>query len=268
MLLSNLHTHTTFCDGKNTPEEMVRAALDKGFVSLGFSGHSPVKGDDSGMTDVLGYQKELSRLKKLYAGRAALYTGIEQDYLTKDAGPGFDYRIGSVHCLEKNGIFYPVDYSREKFAESLREGFGGDALAFISLYYETAARMITELKPDVIGHFDLVRKFNAGNAFFDKEGGAYRRIAGEALRAHAKDGVFEVNTGAISRGWRDRPYPDFWMLEILREENARVTITSDAHSAEGLDCGFALAEELLQAAGFKTVWQLSPEGTGLREYPL
>ena len=28
-MLSNLHTHTTFCDGKNTAEEMVVAALEK-----------------------------------------------------------------------------------------------------------------------------------------------------------------------------------------------------------------------------------------------
>ena len=36
----NLHTHTTFCDGKDTPEELVEAAIAKGFDSIGFSGHS------------------------------------------------------------------------------------------------------------------------------------------------------------------------------------------------------------------------------------
>ena len=38
--LSNAHTHSTFCDGKNPPEEMIRAAEKLGFVSLGFSGHA------------------------------------------------------------------------------------------------------------------------------------------------------------------------------------------------------------------------------------
>ncbi|MDO5602929.1 MAG: histidinol-phosphatase [Oscillospiraceae bacterium] len=268
MLRSNLHTHTTFCDGKNTPEEMARAAAQKGFVSLGFSGHSPAREDDSAMTDVLGYQKEIARLKALYAGRMAVYAGIEQDYLTKDVGPGYDYRIGSVHCLEKDGVLYPVDYSRGRFEESLRAGFNGDALAFAKLYFETVDRMITELKPDVIGHFDLVRKFNAGNAFFDEDGPAYRRMAEEALRPHARDGIFEVNTGVIFRGYRDAPYPAFWLLKLLREENARITITSDAHSAEGLDSGFVQARQLAREAGFESVWQLSPDGGGLREYPL
>jgi len=38
--LQNLHTHSTFCDGIDTPEEMIKVAIEKGFVSLGFSGHS------------------------------------------------------------------------------------------------------------------------------------------------------------------------------------------------------------------------------------
>ena len=42
MIKTNFHTHTTFCDGKNTPEEMVQSAIEKGFSSLGFSVHSPM----------------------------------------------------------------------------------------------------------------------------------------------------------------------------------------------------------------------------------
>ena len=34
-MLSNLHQHTTFCDGKSTAEEVVIAALEKGFSSIG-----------------------------------------------------------------------------------------------------------------------------------------------------------------------------------------------------------------------------------------
>ena len=34
---TNLHTHTSFTDGADTAEAMVRAALERGFFSLGFS---------------------------------------------------------------------------------------------------------------------------------------------------------------------------------------------------------------------------------------
>ena len=39
---SNLHGHTTYCDGKNRAEEYILAAIEKNFVSVGLSGHSYV----------------------------------------------------------------------------------------------------------------------------------------------------------------------------------------------------------------------------------
>ena len=40
MILTDLHVHTNYCDGKNTPEEMVLAAIEKGMECIGFSVHS------------------------------------------------------------------------------------------------------------------------------------------------------------------------------------------------------------------------------------
>lgn len=268
MLRSNLHTHSVFCDGKNTVEEMVQAALEREFVSLGFSGHSPVEGDDSGMEDIPGYMAEIARCQEVYRNKITLYTGIEMDWLTEPLPYQFDYVIGSVHCLVKDGVQYPVDYSRSNFEESLAKGFGGDALAFAKLYYQTEDEMLSVMKPDIVGHFDLIRKFNADGSFFDEDDPVYRRMAEEVLRAHAKEAIFEINTGAIFRGYQTRPYPELWMLKVLRECGARITITSDAHNAVAIDGSFAQAKLLAEAAGFRTLWQLSPEGEGLKEYPL
>ena len=66
---SNAHTHTNFCDGKNTAEEMVLGAIQKGFTSLGFSGHSYLS-FDSGWTmseeGTQAYCQEINRLKQAY----------------------------------------------------------------------------------------------------------------------------------------------------------------------------------------------------------
>ena len=35
----NFHTHTTYCDGKDSVESMIQAAIAKDFIRLGFSGH-------------------------------------------------------------------------------------------------------------------------------------------------------------------------------------------------------------------------------------
>ena len=63
----NLHTHSTFDDGKNPLEETVQKALDKGFDSLGFSGHAYMYYSENYSMSVAGteeYKKEVLRLKE------------------------------------------------------------------------------------------------------------------------------------------------------------------------------------------------------------
>ena len=65
-MITNLHTHTTFSDGKNTPEEIVLTALEQGFCSIGFSDHAYTSYDISYcMNDEKGYIKEVRRLEHL-----------------------------------------------------------------------------------------------------------------------------------------------------------------------------------------------------------
>ena len=47
MMKTNYHTHTTWCDGKDTPEAVVVAAIDKGFDAIGFSSHAMLPEDDT-----------------------------------------------------------------------------------------------------------------------------------------------------------------------------------------------------------------------------
>ena len=37
---TNYHTHTTWCDGKDTPRRVIQAAIAKGFDAIGFSSHA------------------------------------------------------------------------------------------------------------------------------------------------------------------------------------------------------------------------------------
>ena len=71
--------------------------------------------------------------------------------------------------------------------------------------------------------------------------------------------IFEVNTGAISRGWRTAPYPSRWALEQLKRRSARVTISSDSHSIDTVDCAFGQAQALLRACGFEEIWAFDGE---------
>ena len=81
-MLSNLHTHTTFCDGSASAEELVKEAIEKGFVSLGFSGHAYAPyGLSYCIRDEEAYVAEIKRLKKKYEKELEIYLGIEEDAL-------------------------------------------------------------------------------------------------------------------------------------------------------------------------------------------
>ena len=75
-MLANFHTHTTFSDGKNTPEEVILFAVENGFESLGFSDHGYTSYDERYcMKDTLGYIKEIKRLKEKYQDKIEIYLG-------------------------------------------------------------------------------------------------------------------------------------------------------------------------------------------------
>ncbi len=133
----NYHTHTSFCDGKHMPEEMVKAAIEKGFSIIGFSGHSYTSFDERYCMSKEGtqeYIREITRLKEVYKGQIEVFCGLEADYFACVNKSDFDFLIGSVHYVQKNGVFYSVDSSREHFVRAVSEGYNGDVYAFIEDY--------------------------------------------------------------------------------------------------------------------------------------
>ncbi len=264
MVRSNLHTHTIYCDGENTPEEMVLAALSKGFRSLGFSEHAPiVLPEECGMitTDLTQYVKDVKEVKEKYKGRIDIFLGIENDAFCTQLKDGFDYTIGSVHVMSENGSVYCLDDKAEITQACIDEAFGGDAMALAKRYYREVMRNVEENRPDIVGHFDVITKFQDSTYIFDTESKQYRNIALEALDYAAEfGGIFEVNTGAISRGYRKTPYPGSFILQRLKELGAPITISADAHSTDAIDCFFPETVELLIAHGFTHIAELTPHG--------
>lgn len=263
-MIQNLHTHTTFCDGTSTPEEITLAALSLGMDSLGFSGHGPSHAlDDAAMgAEALHqYREEILRLRRDRAETLEIFLGLERDYFWAPDGGNWDYVIGSVHYVKKEGAWLGVDYSQEVFVQNTERYYGGDYYAFAEDYYRLVGEVSERTGCQIVGHFDLISKFNEGNALFDMEHPRYVKAALEALdRLAGRDVVFEVNTGAISRGYRSGPYPAPWLLRAMRERNLPICITSDSHSAGSLLCAFPQAETLARSCGYKEQMVLTRQG--------
>lgn len=257
MKKSNVHTHTVFCDGRDTVRHMADCAWEKGFVSLGFSGHGPQTNNDFGIRDEYEYAREVRAAAEAYRGRMRIWLGVEQDYYGV-CGIKYDYRLGAVHYLDGlDGKPYHIDSSLEWFTDLFENGFGDDMPALARAYYERVCEMAERNRPDVIAHYDLIRKFNEGGRFFDEESALYRQYALDALeRIYPLCDMLEVNTGAMARSWRSAPYPTREILMRWRELGGRVILGSDCHDAQKLDWGFDAARALIELAGYKTVWRL------------
>ncbi len=246
---TDLHTHTHFCDGASSPEEMVIAAIERGISRLGILTHSYVEFDkDYSIAPRREgeFIAEIARLKEKYRDKIELLSGVEADYYATSIHQGYDYRIGSVHYFLIDGCYFSLDISREGFISMVNECFGGDYLGVCEEYYRLVADVIRKTQADIIGHFDLITKFNEGDCLFDTRHPRYvaaYRAAVDALIPFGKP--FEINTGAISRGYRTSPYPADDIIAYIKQKGGKFILSSDAHSANVIGYRFEDFESLL-----------------------
>lgn len=267
-LRANAHTHTTYCDGRDAPEEMVRAALRRGFVALGFSIHgwTPYELVPVTLEREAAYRAELCRLREKYRGQIEILTGAERDALYDRDFSDYDYLIDSTHWFVQDGAYICVDFSEARMNEAVRTHFGGDYYAYCRAYFRREAEVCARSDAAFIGHIDLVSKFNEGQRYFDESDPRYLGPALEAVDCAVARGLpIEMNTGAIARGYRSAPYPAAPLLRRIRELGGEIIINSDAHSAAALDCGFDLCIETARACGFDHALRL--RASGFEEVP-
>jgi len=266
----NFHTHTQYCDGTGSPEVYVEAALDRGFIALGFSGHAPLPFPNSWTMDedsLPRYLSEIRKLRELNRDRIEIYLGLETDFLDPEQNAGhprldplgLDFQISSVHMLydPSEKIYCSVDGPVEELQHLISSTFDGSPRRMIEAYYLQVQKMLRIGGFDIIGHFDLIKKHNRSEKFFSEDEDWYRRIIEETLNAAAASGkILEVNTGAMSRGYTDEPYPSPWILEICADLGIPVMLNADAHKPEHIDYAFRETERMLRKAGYSHGWGL------------
>ena len=291
----NLHTHSKFSDGKNTAEEHILAAIEKGFTIIGFSEHSihPLNPDFYSEFDSVwhmpvesfsAYVSTISELKQKYDGRIKILLGFEADYFVRE-GIGSavpdkaaytqfqpDYLIGSVHFINTPKGYFTVDNKVEIVEQSLRHFYSKpdgtiDGKRATCDYFEAERAMLREGNFEILGHPDLIRLRNGPLHYFNEDESWYKEQLKLTAKAAAAAGVIaEINTGAIARGMMDDVYPSAQFLEYLYEQGVPVCINSDAHKCEFLDAAFDLAAQKAKRAGYKELTY--PSGSTCFSVPL
>ena len=94
MSLTNYHTHSTFCDGKNTPEEIVNRAIALGFDEIGFSSHS------ENCTNPDAYRQAINELKEKYTSQLTYYKKACRLMFGKDVDEALIYSVPMGKTVE------------------------------------------------------------------------------------------------------------------------------------------------------------------------
>ena len=259
-LFKDLHVHTQYCDGSGTPEEIVQAAIAKGLDVIGFSGHSHTPFDEEACMSVQetdAYERAVREAAAKYADQIRVLCGVEQDYYSDQPADRWDYAIGSVHYVEmplkgRNAgpcstcgdmAYLSVDDTTEIFEYAVEQFFGGDVYAFAERYFAVVSDVVARTGAGIIGHFDLISKFNKGGErggqglYFDESHpryvAAWQKAADKLLKTGA---LFEINYGAVNKGRRTEPYPSAPIREYLAAHGARFIESSDSHTPGTLAC--------------------------------
>ena len=265
MIIGDYHTHTTYCDGDNTPEEMLLSAINKGLKYYGFSSHSHLSYDESwNMSHVAQnrYIEEILSIKEKYKDKIEVLLGTEYDLLSDNDITHFDYVIGSCHSLLKDGNYISVDHSEKTFVECAEQFYGGDYYLFAEEYFKMMSTAAEKDKITFYGHFDLINKFNKDFKFFDEKDPRYTVPMLKVLEELAKTGVpFEINTQHTFRHSATEPtYSAVCWLSALSEMGGKIVINSDAHKSDRIGYNFPLAKETAKKCGFKSYLVLKKNG--------
>lgn len=155
------------------------------------------------------------QLRKKYASQIKILVGFESEWIRSDTSlrlihdslsrHPFEFFIGSVHHL--HGI--PIDWSRKLYSKA-REVSGGTDERIFEDYFDVQFEMLQNLKPMIVGHFDLIRLHsdnpNASDGGFRRWTGVWQRVARNLRYISSYGGLLELNSAALRKGL-EMPYP-------------------------------------------------------------
>jgi histidinol-phosphatase (PHP family) len=260
-----------FCrHAKGQLEAVIERAIEAGFTHYGLSEHCPrYRNEDlyadeqdlgaTGLTTAfVAYAEHAFALRERYADRIEILVGFETERLpptdwavrmreVRKSAP-FEYMVGSVHDVDGTYVDYKPEITR-----ALAEQLGG-VETLQARYFDAVTELVETLRPEVVGHLDLVRKFDGSNAGFSARVHRHIERALEAVRAHG--GVLDVNCGAHRRGLS----PVYPLPEILAracEMGIGVTLGDDGHGAHDVGVGLDACMKAITTAGYRDLHYLA-----------
>jgi len=270
-----------YCDhATGTLRAIIETAVARGFHTYGTAEHAPrylpehIFPEETAMgwdverlaQNFDAYAQESAQLANEFADRITILRGFETEVVPPDRyreltfglreRHGFDYIVGSVHWVE--GII--IDYTQAEFDRAVAQCGGSEPFAV--RYYETIREMVIALKPEVVAHLDVIRKFTVPESATDTP--AIRKAAARALEVIRESGsILDLNSAALRKGL-SAPFPAPWLLQMAtRDFGIPVCFGDDSHSPDHVGMGIPEARDYLLENGVTTITILARSANGL-----
>lgn len=253
-MLADYHVHTRLCHhAAGEVADYLRVAAAAGLDELGFSDHTPWPAgyDPQWRMAVAEFPQYREWIRELQAspGPVRVRYGLETDWVpgrmaevrAQLATEPFDYLIGSVHYTDELPFDDPEHAWRWQAPEQIEQVW--------QRYAELMLEMVRDGGCDILGHFDLPKKFGWRPAVPETFLGA----ADEILReAGARGMAIEINTAGLRKPVHEL-YPALALLKLAVRHGLGLTLGSDAHAPGEVAADFPRALDLARAAGFQNL---------------
>ncbi len=256
-MIGSTHNHSTGSDGKLTPEELIKKAIELGWDYAYFTDHyfnppdSGINFDDKNYFNE-AYAKKVKQLKEKYKDKIEVCFGVEigwlkgyENWLKEQLKKyDFDYVIGSIHdILDKNKKPRAMENGKENWLKSAKS-FGG-VENFVKEYYKQIKNIVNSGLFDSVGHLDYIKVYNENQDLFSEDSDGYKKEVLDVLGLIKKNKMaLEINHGGIRKC--KAAFPSLWILKEAKKRNIPITLGIDAHHKEHLNN--EIMKELIQIA--------------------
>ncbi|CAO3687514.1 unnamed protein product [Rhizopus stolonifer] len=274
----SFHSHSgQFCGhGYGLLEDVVKEAIRKGFRVYGLSEHMPrydgselypeeIEANCTPTSLAKTYQDfrtEAMRLNEIYKGSISLLIGSEIEFINKDYANHVeqlrkeaDYVVGSLHHVRS----VPIDYSPELYQTAL-DGANNSLSELFVQYFDEQWVMLQSVRPEVVGHFDLVRIFADASKVDQtlRESQVLERVIRNIDYIIGYGGLFEINSRSWKKGLKDA-YPQKSIIEIIKDKGGRFTLSDDCHGPQDVGIFYEKLPAYLSETGINTIYYLMKE---------
>jgi len=254
-----------FCDHAKDPlDELVSAYAAAGFGLVALTEHMPPVSNRWRYPDevALGrdaawmagrfaaYVAHARQLQQLWAGQMTLLVGMETEWY-EGAGPWIallrqvhrlEMVVGSVHHVA--GLCF--DASEADYARVVRE-VGGQRELYLA-YFDAQLEMLEAVRPEVVGHFDLVRIFDPQGQESLTAPEVWSRVVRNLEAVRDLGAVLDANVAGWRKGGAEI-FPCSLIVRAARDLGIPVAYGDDAHAVAHVGFGWPQLAAHLEGLG-------------------